>query len=740
MDCFNDLMKTTFNMLGKEEQETIITGLKEHKRFIFKFSKKHYAFIHMEEKVEQMYTIQCCSVTSIHLNPFMNMYCALDDKFSQPVDTIKELLHKMEKDFIDVYYLQLYYGDSLVGIVTFIGNPSKSILVNCIHIKELHYKNEVLLWLWSILEDMSFLYHGMRRKPVLISFMDEECYTDWGDVLNMYYAVRNDTTMVLADWPSNGTEVVVSLSILVGVIYPRRHFRYTQNFKDLQLFTSLNLNIDCDGTLHHLKQASYLANILLHGNNNVQNWVDYVPKIWVKEDEHVAGVNMLNRFIHNVQQSFPITITALPNNVFVSINNIFHKGSTTEESIRRFFSLFYNALAKSPRKFFEDKESKCYKSFFKCIIVLKEKTKNIDYKKLTKELSKLSKKYLDFNYEGEVSDILFYATLFQFTVCTLIPEQGKGAVTVIEKKDKTIITDNIANYGIKSYLQWKLRQELHPISQGHYMLLLYKFERQLYYLNMEEEIEHCHMGVFAMPLYNKRLQLFHDIQKYVSSISYRFHELFEENHTPVNIITSSNFEELVYPYNDWMKQPVKFEAIVNGMVSPTFCKKWLVKETAIEYMRQLQQYFHHHNKIIEIIDVHTMEIMPKKFSFNELVNYFKSSEHEEIFNQVSCEISLSKLRKTLITPQFVQELDLIDIAWNIDNKPNVQCHLLTSVKNCYMDFQRISSVVSCCYWKKIFCLITPTENNLKAFVFWKENNINASLLIVVIKILYHFLR
>jgi hypothetical protein len=145
----------------------------------------------MEETIEQMYTIQCCSVTSIHHNPFMNMYRAFDDKFSQPVDTIKELVNKMEKDLFDVYYLQLYYGDSLVGIVTFIGNPSKSILVNCIHIKELHYKNEVLLWLWSILEDISFLYHGMRRKPVLISFMDEECCIQWGDILTMYYAVRN---------------------------------------------------------------------------------------------------------------------------------------------------------------------------------------------------------------------------------------------------------------------------------------------------------------------------------------------------------------------------------------------------------------------------------------------------------------------------------------------------------------------------------------------------------------------
>jgi hypothetical protein len=112
MDCYNDLMKTTFNLLGKEEQATIITGLKEHKRFIFKFFKKHDAFINMEEKVEQMYTIQCCSVPSIHHNPFINMYCTIDDKFSQPVDIIKEIFNKMEKEFYDVYYLQLYYGDS----------------------------------------------------------------------------------------------------------------------------------------------------------------------------------------------------------------------------------------------------------------------------------------------------------------------------------------------------------------------------------------------------------------------------------------------------------------------------------------------------------------------------------------------------------------------------------------------------------------------------------------------------
>jgi hypothetical protein len=45
-----------------------------------------------------------------------------------------------------------------------------------------------------------------------------------------------------------------------------------------------------------------------------------------------------------------------------------------------------------------------------------------------------------------------------------------------------------------------------------------------------------------------------------------------------------------------------------------------------------------------------MEIIPKKFTFEELVNYFKASEHAEIIYQVSCEISLTKLRKTLHTP------------------------------------------------------------------------------------------
>jgi hypothetical protein len=107
------------------------------------------------------------------------------------------------------------------------------------------------------------------------------------------------------------------------------------------------------------------------------------------------------------------------------------------------------------------------------------------------------------------------------------------------------------------------------------------------------------------------------------------------------------------------------------------------------------------------------------------VLYFEEREHEKIYNQVSCEVSLTTLRATINTPQFVCELYIIDQVWKIDKKPQIQCYLWTSVKNCYMDFHIDMNGSAVWYHvmigKNVFCLIKPTESNLKAFAFWMED-------------------
>jgi hypothetical protein len=60
---------------------------------------------------------------------------------------------------------------------------------------------------------------------------------------------------------------------------------------------------------------------------------------------------------------------------------------------------------------------------------------------------------------------------------------------------------------------------------------------------MEDKIGHYDMD----ELYNEHVGLFYDLQKYNSSISYTFHEIFEGNYTPVKVINSSNFEGVSYP-------------------------------------------------------------------------------------------------------------------------------------------------------------------------------------------------
>jgi F-box and leucine-rich repeat protein 10/11 len=153
------------------------------------------------------------------------------------------------------------------------------------------------------------------------------------------------------------------------------------------------------------------------------------------------------------------------------------------------------------------------------------------------------------------------------------------------------------------------------------------------------------------------------------------------------------------------------------------------KHNVMDYLVQLSSHFPSREKFIEMIDVKSLSVKQDKFNFNDLMLYFGEKQHEEIFNQISLEVSLFSLRNAINTPLFVQHLDLIDHAWCIENKPHIQCYLLTSVKNCYTDFHINMNGSAVWYHvingRKVFCLIEPTETNFKAYAFWmKEKNKN----------------
>ena len=99
-------------------------------------------------------------------------------------------------------------------------------------------------------------------------------------------------------------------------------------------------------------------------------------------------------------------------------------------------------------------------------------------------------------------------------------------------------------------------------------------------------------------------------------------------------------------------------------------------------------------------------------------------------NQISLEFSDTPLRKMVLSPQFVRDLDWIDKCWPLELKqrnskksyPSVQYYCLTSTSGCYTDFHLDFGgtavwyhVLSGC---KQFCLIKPTKMNFKLYEEW----------------------
>jgi uncharacterized protein with NAD-binding domain and iron-sulfur cluster len=53
----------------------------------------------------------------------------------------------------------------------------------------------------------------------------------------------------------------------------------------------------------------------------------------------------------------------LPTNNFDLISTIFYDGAVTSEAIRMFFNLYYNVLAKMPKRFLKNKSNKDFNGF-----------------------------------------------------------------------------------------------------------------------------------------------------------------------------------------------------------------------------------------------------------------------------------------------------------------------------------------------------------------------------------------
>jgi len=108
------------------------------------------------------------------------------------------------------------------------------------------------------------------------------------------------------------------------------------------------------------------------------------------------------------------------------------------------------------------------------------------------------------------------------------------------------------------------------------------------------------------------------------------------------------------------------------------------------------------------------------------VNFLNKTRHR-VLNQITFEFSHTQLTEQVRAPQFVCDLDWIHQAWPTavpggKPKPRVQKYCLTSAAGCYTDFHVDFGGTSVWYHvlsgSKIFCLIPPTDSNLKVYEQW----------------------
>ena len=160
---------------------------------------------------------------------------------------------------------------------------------------------------------------------------------------------------------------------------------------------------------------------------------------------------------------------------------------------------------------------------------------------------------------------------------------------------------------------------------------------------------------------------------------------------------------------------------------------------------------------VTVIDVRHQDEMDG-WTMGDLVEYFEdedriyqnasmnrrnsNSSHEInpsrnlVLNQISLEFSHTPLKQLVQSPQFVRDLDWIDIAWPKHRKqegdfPTVQYYCLTSTAGCYTDFHVDFGGSSVWYHvisgEKVFLILPPTEKNIRLYEMWlcskNQNNI-----------------
>jgi hypothetical protein len=309
--------------------------------------------------------------------------CCNDDVVVEGLPSISDHYSKSKRDSPDMFLLEIFDGIESIGCCTFVCSL-KCLEVNFIFIMNQYRGKKLALWVWSILEDISFLYYE-ARKPIYLIFVEMDLYNIWQTLLNRYLVAKivHDDIETIDDALISEEKVILKLNILIGVIYPRRNFKYTDDYKDLKVFIHKAMEIDGDIDHSKIVDASKWCGSLLHGNASLQYWMNsQMARVWLTEKENDnKNSNILSMILEG--EKVPLSMILLPTNNFDLISTIFHDGAVTSEAIRMFFILYYNVLAKMPKRFLKNKSNKDYNGFLKETIQIKENiNSNFNYKEL----------------------------------------------------------------------------------------------------------------------------------------------------------------------------------------------------------------------------------------------------------------------------------------------------------------------------------------------------------------------
>ena len=161
----------------------------------------------------------------------------------------------------------------------------------------------------------------------------------------------------------------------------------------------------------------------------------------------------------------------------------------------------------------------------------------------------------------------------------------------------------------------------------------------------------------------------------------------------------------------------------------------------VDYFEDEERLLHQHQQEASTLAAsHTQHSRRRRKAAEKCITQTRL-QRPRVLNQISLEFSKTDLKKYILSPKFVRDLDWIDHAWprkEFDNNslkpsvaevyPNVQYYCLTSAAGCYTDFHVDFGGTAVWYHvmtgEKVFCLIPPTNENLKKYELRSDHKCN----------------